>query len=194
MKRNIVVIAGPAGTGKNSIISGVLNKVKNSADLITSTTRSPRPGEINGVDYFFLTNQEFEKEIEKGNILEKYYREDSKTWYGSLISKINEFVEKFDLVIGDLQIVGAKALKEHYKAVTIFILPENDEVMEKRIRGRAQMSDLEWQERLKHTKREMEEDLPFYDYKIYNKEGDLENTINQVLEILKKEEIKFELK
>lgn len=194
MKRNIVVIAGPAGTGKNSIISGVISKVKNAVDLITSTTRAMRPGEVNGVDYFFLTNEEFENEIKKGNVLEKYYREDSKTWYGSLKSKINEFVENYDLVIGDLQIVGAKALKENYNAVTIFVLPESDEVMEKRIRSRSAMSDLEWQERLKHTKREMEEDLPFYDYKIRNKEGDLENTIQEVLQILEKEGIKFERK
>jgi guanylate kinase len=141
-----------------------------------------------------MTNEQFEKEIEKGNVLEKYYREDSKTWYGSLISKINEFSENYDVVLGDLQIVGAKALKEHYNAVTIFVLPENDEVMERRIRSRAPMSDLEWQERLKHTKREMEEDMPFYDYKIYNKEGKLEETVNEVLEILRKEGVKFELK
>jgi guanylate kinase len=78
--------------------------------------------------------------------------------------------------------------------VTIFVLPESDEVMEKRIRSRAAMSDTEWQERLKHTKREMEEDLPFYEYKIRNKEGDLENTVDNVLDILKKEGVKFELK
>jgi guanylate kinase len=190
----VVVIAGPAGTGKNSIIQGVLDRVKNSADLITSTTRTPRQGEKDGVDYYFLTNQEFAKNLESGKVLEYYHRTDTDTWYGTLKDSLEEQLSKNDLVLGDLQIVGAKALKQNYNSINIFVLPETDEVMERRIRGRNIMSDQEWQERLKHTKRELEEDLPFYDYKIYNPEGKLNQTVETVLEILKKEGIKFELK
>ncbi len=193
MTKKVVVIAGPAGTGKNAIINGILTKVKNSADLITSTTRQPRSGEKDGVDYYFLTNEEFENEVRNRHVLEKYFREETNTWYGTLKNKLDEQVAKYDLVLGDLQIVGAKALKENYNSTNIFILPESDEIMEKRIRARDVMTDTEWQERLNHTKREMEEDLPFYDYKIYNKEGDLESTIQNVLEILKKEGFKIKL-
>ena len=63
MKKKIIVLAGPAGTGKNSIINGVLHKVKKSSDLVTSTTRSPRVHEVNGVDYFFVDNKTFEENL-----------------------------------------------------------------------------------------------------------------------------------
>lgn len=192
--KKVVVIAGPAGTGKNAIINGVLERVKNSADLITSTTRLPRAGEKNGVDYYFLTNEEFESEVKNGHVLEKYFREETNTWYGTLKNKLDEQVAKYDLVLGDLQIVGAKALKENYDSTNIFILPESDEIMERRIRSRDTMTDVEWQERLSHTKREIEEDLPFYDYHINNPEGKLDETIEKVLEILKSEGYKIELK
>ncbi len=192
MKKKILIIAGPAGTGKNAVINGVLNRVKKAADLITSTTRKPREGEVDGVDYFFVDDSEFKVNLENNKVFGEYYREETGVWYGILRDKLIDLVEKNDLVIGDIQIVGAKILKKNYNATTIFILPESDIIMEKRIRSRAHITDKEWQERLNHTKREMEEDLPFYDYRINNKEGELENTINEVLIIMKNEDFLFE--
>lgn len=191
--KKVVDIAGPAGSGKNSVIMGLLRKIKNSADFVTCTTRKPRVGEVDGVDYFFLTNEQFLEEDKKGNILEKYYREDTDTWYGTQKSRMQEYLQKYDAIFGDWQIVGAKAMKENFNSLNIFILPESDEVMEKRIKGRDQMSEVEWQERLRHTKREIEVDAAFYDYRIFNKEGKLEETVMEVLEILRKEGFQFEL-
>lgn len=191
MEHKVLVVAGPAGAGKNTIINEILKRVENSADLVTSTTRAKRVGEVDGVDYYFLTNEEFEKKLEEGKVFGEYFRESINSWYGILRDKLEEQISKYDLVLGDIQIVGTKALKQNYNATTVFILPESYEIMERRVRSRSPMSDAEWAERLEHTKREVEEDMPFYDYTVENKDGELEVAVEKILEILKKEGFKI---
>ncbi len=193
MKKNIVIISGPSGSGKNSIMHGIFKSVKNSVDLITCTTRKPRVGEKDGVDYFFFSKEKFEEELKNGNFLEYYHREISDTYYGTYKPFIYENIEKGNILVGDLQIVGAKFFKENFHATTIFILPPSMEDLEKRVRSRSVMSDNEWMERLKHLEREMKEDLSYYDYKITNENGKLEVTVKKVLDILVKEGYSLEL-
>ena len=187
MSKNVVVIAGPAGSGKDSVIKGILARYPHTAFGITATTRAPRPGEVDGVNYFFFSNERFLDEVAKGNIPEHYHRKDTDTYYGLYKAALDELIAKGKIVLYQIQIVGAKYLKERYDATTIFISPPSMEVLERRIRARSPMSDIEWQERLEFTKRELTEEAPWYDYRVENHEGKLEETIQQVIEILKKE-------
>jgi guanylate kinase len=185
--KQVVVIAGPAGSGKDSIVQGILKRCPNATLMVTATTRAPRPGEENGVSYHFLTNEKFLEEQKAGNILEFYHREETDTYYGTYKPDIDARIASGKVVFAVIQIVGAKYLKEHYDATTIFIMPPSIEVLERRVRGRAPMTDLEWQERLAHTQREVTEDAPFYDYRITNEDGKLDQAIDEVIEILRKE-------
>ena len=190
-KKQVVVIAGPAGSGKDSIIREILKLFPNTVFGITATSRPPRPGEEHKVNYFFFSNEEFKAEIEKGNIPEHYYRSETDTYYGLSKSYLDEKIAEGKIIFYQIQIVGAKYLKKHYNATTIFIMPPSLDAFEKRIRARAPMSDAEWKERAAFTKREVEEEAPWYDYRIVNEDGKLDETVGQVIDILKKE--KFEL-
>ena len=192
--KNVIVIAGPTGSGKDSVIKGVIERCKNVNFFVNATTRKPRVDEVHEKNYYFLTNEKFLEELKNGNIIEYYHRTETDTYYGTYKPDVLKKIEGNGIGITQVQIVGAKKLKEDFNATTIFILPESNEILEQRVRSRSEMSDLEWQERLAHLKREIEEDLPFYDYKIYNKQGELEKTVDDVMEILKKEGYSLEIK
>jgi guanylate kinase len=187
MLRNAVAIAGPAGSGKDSIIRGVLARCSNAVFAVNATTRAPRPGEEHGKNYYFFSNEEFLKEVERGNIPEHYHRPDTDTYYGLYKPDLDKNVAAGKIALFQIQIVGAKYLKEHYDATTFFIMPPSLDAFEKRIRARAPMSDAEWEERRKFTEREVKDEAPFYDYRIQNDDGKLEAAIEEVVEILKKE-------
>ncbi len=185
--KQVVVIAGPSGSGKDSIIRAITDRYSNAERMVTATTRAPRPGEVDGVDYHFMTNERFLSEREAGNILEFYHRPETNTYYGTYRIDIERRIAEGKIVFAQIQIVGAKYLKEHYDAVTFFIMPPSLEAFEKRIRERAPMSDAEWEERRKFTEREVREEAPWYDYRIANEDGRLEDAVEQVIEILRKE-------
>lgn len=186
-ERQVVVIAGPAGSGKDSIIKGILSRFPNTTRTITATTRTMRPGEKNGVDYRFLTNKRFKEELKAGNIPEFYHRKETDTYYGTYKPDLEARIADGKIVLCQLQIVGAKYLKKHYNAVTIFILPTSLDEFERRIRARSPMTDVEWRERVRFTKQEVEEEARWYDYKIINADGKLSKAVGEVVAILKKE-------
>ncbi len=182
-----VAIAGPAGSGKDSIIKGILARCPNTVFAVNATTRAPRPGEEHGKNYFFFSNEEFLQKVAEGTIPEHYHRPETDTYYGLYKPALDANVVVGKVTLFQIQIVGAKYLKEHYDATTFFIMPPSLDAFEKRIRARAPMSDAEWAERKKFTEREVHEEAPFYDYRITNEDGKLEEAIDQVVEILKKE-------
>lgn len=185
--KQVVVIAGPSGSGKDAIIRELLKRCQNTTRMVTAVTRAPRPGEVDGVDYYFLSNEEFKKELERGNILEHYYRTETDTYYGTYKPDIESRIASGKTVLCQLQIVGAKYFKEKYKAVTLFILPHSLDALERRIRARSHMSDVEWQERLKITRREILDEAPWYDYRVENEDGKLDESIGKIMAILEKE-------
>lgn len=186
-RKQVVVIAGPSGSGKNSIIEELLTRCPNASRLVTAVTRPMRPGERDGVDYYFMSKKRFKAEIEKGNILEHYYRPETDTYYGTYKPGLESKIASGKVVLCQLQIVGAKYFKEHYNATTIFIMPPSPAAFEKRVRSRAPMSDIEWHERLAITQDEVAHDAPWYDYSIVNEDGKLDKAIDEVVAILTKE-------
>lgn len=187
MQKQVVVIAGPAGSGKDSIARELVKRFSNMTMMVTATTRKVRPGEQDGVNYHFLSNEEFKKELEAGNILEYYHRPGTDTYYGTYKPDIVERLASGKTVVAVIQLVGAKYLKEHCDATTIFIMPPSLDAFEKRVRDRSPMSDVEWQERLKFTQNEVASEAPWYDYRISNEDGQLEKAVEEVIGILRKE-------
>jgi guanylate kinase len=188
MQHNVIVMAGPAGSGKDSIVRELIKRYPNKVEFgVNATSRAPRPGEQHSLNYFFFSNDEFKKEMEAGNIPEHYHRVASDTYYGLYKPDLDRRLAEGKIVGFQIQIVGAKYLKEFYNATTFFIMPTDLVEFERRVRSRAPMSDLEWQERKEFTEREIRDEAPWYDYRITNPDGKLSETVDQVVEILKKE-------
>jgi guanylate kinase len=186
-KGKVVVIAGPAGVGKNSIIDGVIKSCNDCVDLITATTRQPRPGEQDGIDYFFMTPEQFEEHVKSGNIPE-FRNHPSGARYGTFLPYLSEQLENGKTVLGDINIDGARYLKDKYSALSIFIMPPSFDVLEKRIRARnADMPEDELKKRLDIARHEIEIDASWYDYRVVNKENMLDEAVSETIEILKKE-------
>lgn len=134
-KGTLYVISAPSGCGKGTILSEVLKNFKNIHYSVSATTRKPREGELNGVNYYFITRDEFEEEIANGGMLE--YAEFCGNYYGTPKAKV---MEKLDLgidVILEIETVGAMKVKESYPdAVLIFILPPSIDTLRERLIGR----------------------------------------------------------
>ena len=185
--KQVVVIAGPSGSGKDSVIRGVVERCPNTVRMVTATTRAMRGGERDGVDYHFMSNERFKGELAKGNILEYYHRAETDTYYGTYKPDIESRIAAGKVVLCQLQIVGAKYFKKHYGATTFFIMPPTSDAFEARIRARAHMNEVEWAERQQFTKREIAEEAPWYDYRIANEDGKLDQAVDEVISILQKE-------
>ena len=179
----MIVFAGPSGSGKNTVISSLLERCGGSEKLVTATTRKPRPHEKPGVDHVYMSNGQFVEAIERGLIGEYVHFEERDVYYGTLITQLKQQLDRTDLLIAEVQIVGARYFKEHYNALTIFIEPESMEVLERRIRGRSKLDEFEIKNRLEIAEKEIREEAPFYDIRIANRDGELESTIERILYI-----------
>ena len=134
-KGTLYVISAPSGCGKGTILSEVLKEFKNIHYSVSATTRAPREGEANGVNYYFITREEFEKEIENGGMFE--YAEFCGNYYGTPKAKVVEKLDSGIDVILEIETVGAMKVKKAYPdAVLIFILPPNIDTLRKRLVGR----------------------------------------------------------
>ena len=131
----LIVISGPSGTGKDTIVEKVLKKDKNTWLSVSATSRKIRKGEKEGVNYFYLTKEEFEERIEDGYFLE--YATYADNYYGTpreeIIKKLDQGID----VILVIEIEGAKKIKELVpEALFIFIMPPSEKILLKRLSGR----------------------------------------------------------
>jgi guanylate kinase len=187
MQKNVVVIAGPSGGGKNSIIDEIIKRYSSCVRLVTATTRAMRPGEENAVDYHFLPESEFLKARDSGDIMEFRFVEKLNTYYGTYLPDIQRKIDTGKIVVAHLDIIGARYLKEHFNATTIFIQPDSFDVLEKRVRARnLGISDLEVDTRMEIARTEINEHAREYDYQVINVDGKLSETVEAVIAILKK--------
>ncbi len=186
--RQVVVIAGPSGSGKNAVIGEILKRYSNGVRLVTATTRSMRAGEADGIDYYFLTQEKFDEELANGNIPEHRFVPALNTYYGTYLPALEKAIADGKVVFAQVDIVGAKLLKERYGAVTIFIMPESIEQFKARLRSRnPEWIDKEFNARMHITEDEMRLHSPQYDYRVVNDDGKLAETVEKVVEILQKE-------
>ena len=168
---NLIIFAAPSGAGKSSLINGMIEKDKDSYELsISATTRSPREGETHAKDYFFISDEEFNKLKENGAFIE--HAEVHGYQYGTLKSFIEEKLEIGINVILDIDVQGFNQIKEILKdTISIFIIPPSMEELEKRLISRGLDSDDVIKKRLANAKTELKS-AELFDYIVLNKDFD----------------------
>lgn len=180
----LFVISGPSGVGKGTINKRLFHEFgEQVAFSVSATTRSPREGEVNGREYFFITRQEFEKRVANNEFLEhaSYAGND----YGTPRSYVISLLERGVSVILEIDLQGALQVKARMpECVSIFILPPSFEELESRLRGRGTETPEKVAQRLAAARREMEM-ADTYDYQIVN--DDLDAAYARLREIFMKE-------
>lgn len=180
----LFVFAAPSGTGKTSIYKEILNDNPDIEFSVSATTRKKREGEKEGIDYFFLDKEDFEKRIERGEFVE-YEKIFDDNFYGTLKSYIDGKISEGKDVIFDLDVKGAISIKRIYKekAMLIFIKPPNKEVIKQRLLKRGTESLETIEKRLARFDFEMEK-INEFNYVVVN--DDLKKAIKEVQEIINK--------
>lgn len=182
----LLVISGPSGSGKGTVLKELFKINKNLAYSVSATTRNARPGEVEGRDYFFLSLNEFESMIEKDGLLE--YANYCGNYYGTPRKAVEERRAAGMDVILEIDVQGALKIREKCPdAVMIFIMPPSLKVLAKRLRGRGTEDEEKVNKRLATAKNEiMSADK--YDYIVVN--DALEDAVNSVGSIIKAEKQK----
>lgn len=167
MTGKMIVICAPSGTGKSTLLSRLKAEYPHIKWSVSCTTRSMRPGEVHGSDYFFIKVEEFEKHIAEDNFIEWFKVHND--YKGTLKSFVDEGLESGWNMLFDVDVQGADALKKLYgeQARVIFIEPPSMEELEKRLRERKTDSEEQIQLRVSNARRELQRKKD-YDYLIMN--------------------------
>ena len=179
-KGSLIVISGPSGAGKGTVLDSLFKRIPSLKYSVSATTRDPRPGEKEGVNYFFIAKKTFESWIKEGKLLE--YAAYCDNYYGTP----REFVETQrnagkDIVL-EIDLCGARQIKEKCPdAILIFIAPPSLEELERRLLLRNTETPEEIKRRVDRAREEMKS-IAFYDYSVVN--DDLESAIQKVEKII----------
>ncbi len=180
MNKKLFVLSGSSGVGKGTVLKGFLEKNPNFMLSISCTTRNPRPGEIDGVNYFFISKDEFENCIKENKFLE--WAEFAGNFYGTKKKYIKQCLDEGKDIILEIDTQGALQVKKQMpEAVLIFICPPSYEALEKRLRGRHTEDEATIQKRLEQVKTELERAEKF-DYRIVN--DNLDDAINELSRVI----------
>lgn len=175
-----VVISAPSGTGKTVVVERLLTIDGRLVRALTATTRPARKGEVEGVHYLFLSEEEFARKREAGFFVEFAHVHDH--WYGVPKSSVQEALRKGKWVVCNVDVQGGLAIRAaHPEAVLIFLLPPSMEALEERLRGRGTDDDEEIALRLNNALAEMAM-AEQYDYIVVN--DDIRTCANRLLEIV----------
>jgi guanylate kinase len=178
----LVVLAGPAGVGKGTLVKWILEREANFMLSVSATTRGPRPGEIDGVHYHFVTTEEFEKGIADGQFLE-WARVHNQNYYGTPKTELLRAEQQNKHLLLEIDLQGARQIEDsHPEAISIFILPPSWELLEERLRNRGTETESEIQTRLTTARRELEAANEF-DFQLIN--DDLEFCAQEIIRIVK---------
>ena len=174
----LVIISSPSGGGKDSVINALLKIFPGSARLVTTTSRPLRPGNQEGVDYYFISREEFEEKIKSGEFLEHNFY--AGNYYGTQKKHLEQLTREHPLVLTQIEVNGKHNLDiAGIKNLSIFLLPESLETLKKRIEKRGGLTEEIIEKRLAIAKKEINASED-YDYRLVNREGHLEDTIQEV--------------
>jgi len=166
----LFVVSAPSGAGKTSLCRAITNSLEQLTHSISYATRKPRTGEIDGRDYYFVSQERFQEMIKAGDFAE--WAEVHSNLYGTSRRVLDEMIAKGIDVILDIDTQGAKQIKTKYDtAVFIFIMPPSLEILEERLRNRRSDDEKEIRKRMARAHEEIK-DYEMYDYIIVNRDFD----------------------
>lgn len=183
-KGKIIILSAPSGSGKSTIIKELMVNPELKLDFsISATSRKPRGEEKHGVEYFFMTEEEFKRNVAEGNFVE-WEEVYPGICYGTLVSEVNRITDKGNNLIMDIDVKGALSIKKRYgkNAISIFIMPPDKETLEHRLRNRGTDSEETIRKRLQKSEYEMGFAEKF-DYVVIN--DNLQVAVNEVEEKIK---------
>ena len=183
----LIVVSGPAGSGKGTVTKKMLKESDEFGFSVSATTRAPRPGEVDGYDYFFITREEFEHKIANGEMME-YTEFCTGHLYGTLTSEALRVIESGKNLLLEIEVLGGLNVKRLYPdAILIMLLPPSFAVQEERLRGRGTDDEESIRSRLERAKMEVGM-LDQYDYVVYNEDGKVDECIAEIREIVRTEQ------
>jgi guanylate kinase len=183
----LYVVSGPSGGGKNTIVRSILERRANVYFSVSATTRVPRAGEVDGVDYRFVSADEFERMRANGEFLECSQHLDN--WYGTPVRPITDKLAAGYSVILDIETTGAgNVFRLMPEAVGIFVMPESDATLERQLRSRGTETEPQIYSRMRKNMQELSL-LGMYKYKVTNIFGNPDAAVAEFENILNREEL-----
>jgi guanylate kinase len=186
LRGRLVVVSGPSGVGKTTVLARLFECAPVPLVLsVSATTRPPRPGEVDGVAYHFLSEEEFARRRDRGEFLEYVEVFGHGHWYGTLITEVTPRLEAGQWVVLEIDVEGAmKVIGRFPEAITIFLSPGPPEELERRLRSRGTETEEALQRRLGHAKKELAA-AGRYKYQVIN--DDVDRAVREICDILTRE-------
>ena len=188
MQKKVLVLGGPTGGGKDTMVAMLLKEHFQFIRLTTATTRQPRSYETHATDYYFLSSDEFNKAIETGDIVEHTYFANRDEYYGTYKPDLDQKIASGQIPIAVTDRIGAKYMKDNYNATTICVVPTPFESLRERFHAREPDATEEWiAKRMDNACKEIELGKGHFDYTIENEYGNLGEALAVIDVILRKE-------
>jgi len=182
----MIVVSGPSGAGKTTVLRRLYELCQLPlSPSVSATTRPPRPGEVDGQDYHFLKDEDFQRRRENGDFIECFEVFGRGYWYGTLKDEVQRGLDEGRWVVLEIDVQGAMRVMELYdEAITVFVTPGSEEELERRLRGRATESERAIQRRLEQAKNELKL-ADRYRHQVVN--DHIDRAAREICDILNKE-------
>jgi len=180
-QEKLIILTGPSGVGKGTVIKEILRKEKNLWLSISATTREPREGEKDGENYYFLNQENFKEMIAQNLLLE--WAQFAGNYYGTPLSSVKDKIKKGFTVLLEIEVEGARQIKNKFpNSLSIFLLPPNKEELERRIRNRGTENEEAIQKRLSRANYEISVSNQF-DFALTN--NNIDETAKRIIKLIK---------
>ena len=180
-QKKLIILTGPSGVGKGTVVKEILGKEKKFWLSISATTREPRQGEKDGENYYFLNQEKFKEMIEKNLFLE--WAQFAGNYYGTPLSSVNEKIKEGFIVLLEIEVEGARQIKNKFpNSLSIFLLPPDKQELERRIRYRGTEKEEAIKKRLLRANYEISVSNQF-DFQLIN--HNVDETAKKIIKLIK---------